>query len=583
MRLSAVFACLRLLSEAVATLPLDTFRRHNGTRSPYRPRPDYLSFQPPQGRGSTTCPSDAVAAHRRQRLRPHPPRPARRPPRPVVLDPTLVKVTRDQARPLLQGDGRPARPDRPTSCTSRACACPAHREGPVADRLRPRDDRSRPRGATVRLGVLRERRPPVAVIEAEGKMSQAPPTVQGERGTPSHQGVGNAQKVGVLTEGAKLNKVSINPNDAQFLETRQFQVPDVARIFGVPPHLIADASNSTSWGSGLAEQNLAFGQFSLRPWTERIEDGHGRLLTTHGLPDVFVKLNLDALLRASLKDRYEPTRRHRQRFDTINEPASSKTSRRCRGATSRSCPRRSPKPTPPDRLLTRPQQEARDVNLEFPLPARAPRVPGRRHEADRAGRRDALRREVQADQRQVPRDVRAGRVHEDDPRAGHPLPQRARRPVPRPHSPTARCASSTTALRARLRDRPSRHQRRPRRRPPARARRHQGLVDRVPGAARKAVRRGRSTRTAWRSAPSPRRKLFRVDLTIAPYYDDSTAELALRSLADDGHRAPLRSGSRRPRRASHPDLVRRGRRRAPKRRRPGDPHRPQRLASLMYL
>jgi HK97 family phage portal protein len=79
----------------------------------------------------------------------------------------------------------------------------------------------------------------------------------------------------------------------------------VARIFGVPPHLIADASNSTSWGSGLQEQNLAFGQFSLRPWIERIEDAHGRLLTTHGLPDVFVKLNLDALLRASLKDRYE--------------------------------------------------------------------------------------------------------------------------------------------------------------------------------------------------------------------------------------------------------------------------------------
>ena len=62
---------------------------------------------------------------------------------------------------------------------------------------------------------------------------------------------------------------SIQPNDAQFLETRAFQVPDVARIFGVPPHLIADASNSTSWGSGLAEQNVAFGQFALRPWTAR--------------------------------------------------------------------------------------------------------------------------------------------------------------------------------------------------------------------------------------------------------------------------------------------------------------------------
>jgi phage portal protein BeeE len=49
---------------------------------------------------------------------------------------------------------------------------------------------------------------------------------------------------------------------------------------------------------------LAFGQFSLRPWIERIEDAHNRLLTTEGLPSVFVKLNLDALLRASLSERY---------------------------------------------------------------------------------------------------------------------------------------------------------------------------------------------------------------------------------------------------------------------------------------
>jgi HK97 family phage portal protein len=145
---------------------------------------------------------------------------------------------------------------------------------------------------------------PGAVIEAPGTMSD--PAIKRFRETwnGGHQGVANAHRIGVLTEGAKLAKVSVSPEDAQFLETRAFQVPDIARIYGVPPHLIADASNSTSWGSGLAEQNLAFGQFSLRPWIERIEDAHGRLLTTHGLPDVFIKLNLDALLRASLSDRY---------------------------------------------------------------------------------------------------------------------------------------------------------------------------------------------------------------------------------------------------------------------------------------
>jgi HK97 family phage portal protein len=176
----------------------------------------------------------------------------------------------------------------------------------------------------------------------------------------NHKGVGNAQKVGVLTNGAKLNKVSINPNDAQFLETRQFQVPDIARIFGVPPHLIADASNSTSWGSGLAEQNVAFGQFSLRPWTERIEDGHGRLLTTHGLPDVFVKLNLDALLRASLKDRYDSYAVGIEyEFLTINECP--QTRRQAAGAVGRravSCRRRSPKPAPRRRSAEPARREA---------------------------------------------------------------------------------------------------------------------------------------------------------------------------------------------------------------------------------
>ncbi len=81
-------------------------------------------------------------------------------------------------------------------------------------------------------------------------------------------------------------------------------VADIARYFGVPPHLIADASGSTSWGSGLAEQNQAFAALSLTPWVTRIEDAHNRLLRSEGLVDVFVRLNIDALLRSSLEDRY---------------------------------------------------------------------------------------------------------------------------------------------------------------------------------------------------------------------------------------------------------------------------------------
>ncbi len=309
MRLSAVFACLRLLSEAVATLPLDTFVRDAGTRRSYRPRPEYLSFDPPQGSRidylsqvmlSLLTDGNAYVYTPRDRVGV--------PTDLVVLDPTRVDVGR------VDGKTKYVCSNMELDASLGAGSNLVHIKGmsmpgdlvgmsPIAYARE-----------TIGLGLAAQRYGesffsngalPGAVISAPDQFSQAAADRFSEAWNSRHKGVGNANKVGVLTGGATLTKVSIAPNDAQFLETRAFQVPDVARIFGVPPHLIADASNSTSWGSGLAEQNLAFGQFSLRPWIDRIEDAHDRLLTSHGLRQVFAKLNLDALLRASLKDRYD--------------------------------------------------------------------------------------------------------------------------------------------------------------------------------------------------------------------------------------------------------------------------------------
>lgn len=309
MRLSAVFACLRLLSEAVSSLPLDTFRRDRGTRRPYRPRPDYLSFQPPNGSRieylsqtmlSLLTAGNAYVLTPRDRLGV--------PLDLIVLDPTRIEVKRQDSKVRYwckTDDGRLELDPAFDVMHIKGMTLPGSVVGlsPIAYAAE-----------TIGIGLSAQRfgqslfdngALPGAVIEAPDKLDPEVAQRFSAAWNARHKGVGNANKVGVLTGGAKLTKVSINPNDAQFLETRQFQVPDVARIFGVPPHLIADASNSTSWGSGLAEQNLAFGQFSLRPWVDRIEEAHGRLLTTHGMPDVFIKLNMDALLRASLKDRYD--------------------------------------------------------------------------------------------------------------------------------------------------------------------------------------------------------------------------------------------------------------------------------------
>lgn len=304
MRLSAVFACLRLLSEAIATLPLDTFVRQESTRLPYRPRPDYLSFEPPlddrieylgqlmlslltDGNAYVATPRDAYGV----------------PVALIVLDPSTVKVSRRRGRRHYEVNGQPV--DSTFDLMHiKGMMLPGELTG-----LSPIGYARETIGVGLAAqdfgrGFFENGATPSSVIEVPEEKTREQAQKIAQLWKETH-GADRQGGVGVLAGGAKFAKVTINPDDAQFLETRQFTVPDVARIYGVPPHLIADASNSTSWGSGLAEQNLAFGQFSLRPWIERIESAHTRLLTTHGLPEVFTRLNLDALLRASLSDRYE--------------------------------------------------------------------------------------------------------------------------------------------------------------------------------------------------------------------------------------------------------------------------------------
>ncbi|MFE2245257.1 phage portal protein [Streptomyces lavendulae] len=147
---------------------------------------------------------------------------------------------------------------------------------------------------------------PGAVVEVPGAMSEDGLKRAREAWRLANSGAENAHRVALLTEGAKFSKVTMSPDEAQFLQTRQFQVPEIARIFGVPPHLISDATNSTSWGSGLAEQNQAFAMFSLRPWLERIEAGFTRLLFAESANrQLFVKFSLDGIQRGAPKERMD--------------------------------------------------------------------------------------------------------------------------------------------------------------------------------------------------------------------------------------------------------------------------------------
>ena len=115
-------------------------------------------------------------------------------------------------------------------------------------------------------------------------------------------GSSNSNKVAVLEEGMKYTPISISPEQAQFLETRKFQINEIARIFRVPPHMVGDLEKSSF--SNIEQQSLEFVKYTLDPWVIRWEQSIMRaLLSNAEKKDYFVKFNLEGLLRGDYQSR----------------------------------------------------------------------------------------------------------------------------------------------------------------------------------------------------------------------------------------------------------------------------------------
>jgi len=88
----------------------------------------------------------------------------------------------------------------------------------------------------------------------------------------------NAGSIAVVNRKLTFTPWTMSAADAQFLQSRQFSIEEVARWFGVPPHLLMQTDKQTSWGTGVNEQNRGLGKFTLSPWTSRVEQRLSRLL-----------------------------------------------------------------------------------------------------------------------------------------------------------------------------------------------------------------------------------------------------------------------------------------------------------------
>ena len=141
---------------------------------------------------------------------------------------------------------------------------------------------------------------PSGVLEHPGTIKD--PSRVRESWQATFGGSANANKVAVLEEGMKYTPISISPNEAQFLETRKFQIDEIARIFRVPPHMVGDLEKSSF--SNIEQQSLEFVKYTLDPWVARWEQAMVRaLLTPEEKKKYFFKFNVDGLLRGDYQSR----------------------------------------------------------------------------------------------------------------------------------------------------------------------------------------------------------------------------------------------------------------------------------------
>ena len=306
--LSGVWASVSLLSNGISTLPLDVYVRAtdgqgNGVRLPAPVRPSWLDYP---DSNPWSAPSDVLSQ---------------------VMASLLLRGNAYVLTPRAQGlvtGLLPLDPDQVQVQEDGSFTVAGERLGPyevahlrglvlpgsrVGASVLTYARASLQHGLAIQefgANFFRNGAWPGVMVSAPGPLSADAQTALKESWNVAHKGTSNAHRVAVLTEGAKLEKMTLTPEDSQFLESGKWKVSDVARFFSVPPHLIGDTEPSTAWGTGLQEMTAAFLRFSLAPWISRIEQAYTRLWHSEGGDrDGFIKLNTNALLRGTTKERYD--------------------------------------------------------------------------------------------------------------------------------------------------------------------------------------------------------------------------------------------------------------------------------------
>lgn len=308
---TAIWACVRLLTSDISTLPLDAFRRDAGTRLPLRPKPTWIDMPDPLDPTVTRIDHFAQVAMS------------------ILLDGNaFVLVTPSVFDPVRLEVLNPL---------SVEVKKAAHDDPPTYRLL---DSNGQPRGEKLtpanvihvainrRPGTLRGMSPIHANSEAIGLALAAdrftarffgsgamvpgfvevPGMIPDEKldemaaaMAKRHGGLRNSWKLGFLTGGAKWTPTGISPKDADVIELRKHQLEEAARIYGIPPHKLQSQEPGAVGYASVEQRSIDYTE-TLTQYVEPVEAGYARLLPGS---DTFLKFNVDKKLRADIKSRYE--------------------------------------------------------------------------------------------------------------------------------------------------------------------------------------------------------------------------------------------------------------------------------------
>ena len=303
MRINAFYACVLLISDTISTLPVDSFRRIDGNRVPYRPQPAWV--QRPD--------VDLLRTEHYQQVLIS-----------LLLDGNaFVRIYRDQTGQvanLVVIDPNRIQVTRTPVTRELIYIIDDNNQYPVVSRDMLHITEMRKAGELRGISRVTELKDNLGLASAlqsfASRFFGQGATTSGVIETPMglnreqakelvdgfdtrHKGYKKAHKTGILTGGAKFVRTGVNPDEAQMLDSQKFAVEQIARIFRVPPHMIGITSAGAMSYNSVEQQNINFVTHTLRPYIAKMEDAYSTLLPE----GAFIRFNVDGLLRGDFATR----------------------------------------------------------------------------------------------------------------------------------------------------------------------------------------------------------------------------------------------------------------------------------------